>query len=304
MSANPAKPVLATEQAHPAHSQLDQYTTEDLVSALVEDQRDAVEAVLAASAEIARAVNAASARLREGGRLIYVGAGTSGRLGLLDSVELYPTFSWPKERALALLAGGKEAIYQAVEGAEDDRDQGALDLRGLDVQTIDVVIALAASGSTPYALGALAEAKQAGALSIGIANNANAPVALQADIGIVLNTGPEVISGSTRLKAGTSQKITLNAISSGIMVRLHKVHGNLMVDLKATNAKLVRRSVRLTVMATGASDELTAEMLSQCDGSVKVAIVAILKQLSAPAARALLDACDGNIRLALESKTP
>ncbi len=289
-----------TEQAHPAHAQLDSYTTEDLVGALVDDQREAVEAVRAASTEIARAVNAATARLREGGRLIYVGAGTSGRLGLLDSVELYPTFSWPPERAIALLAGGSQAIFKAVEGAEDDAAQGAADLRAQDVQTVDVVIALAASGTTPYALGALAQAKEVGALSIGIANNANAPVARNADIGIVLDTGPEVISGSTRLKAGTAQKITLNTLSSSIMVRLNKVHGNLMVDLKATNAKLVRRSIRLTMLATGAEEAVAADTLSACSGSVKVAIVAILKHLSADQARNLLDASNGNVRTALE----
>jgi N-acetylmuramic acid 6-phosphate etherase len=303
MSTAPPQVMLpATEQAHPEHHALDSYTTEALVSALVDDQRDAVEAVRAASGDIARAVNAAAQRLREGGRLIYVGAGTSGRLGLLDSVELYPTFSWPPEKALALLAGGEKALYRAVEGAEDDREQGAADLRGLDVQTVDVVIALAASGTTPYALGAIAQAKQAGALSIGIANNAGAPVAKTADIGIVLDTGPEVISGSTRLKAGTSQKITLNAISSGIMVRLHKVHGNLMVDLKATNAKLVRRSIRLTMLATGAEETQAADTLKACGGSVKVAIVALLKQLSADDARALLDASDGSVRTALEGR--
>ncbi len=300
----PAPLILQTEQAHPQHSQLDSYTTEDLVGALIDDQREAVEAVRAASKEIARAVNAATARLREGGRLIYVGAGTSGRLGLLDSVELYPTFSWPRERAIALLAGGKQAIYQAVEGAEDNFEQGAIDLQAVDVQTVDVVIALAASGTTPYALGALAKAKSAGALSIGIANNADAPVARQADIGIVLDTGPEVISGSTRLKAGTSQKITLNAISSGIMVRLNKVHGNLMVDLKATNAKLVRRSIRLTMLATDAEESVAASTLLACAGSVKVAIVAILKSLSAEQAKSLLDGVDGNVRKALEGKAP
>ena len=301
-SSSPQTTSLNTEQAHPEHHALDSYSTEALVSALVDDQREAVEAVRAASGDIARAVNAATQRLREGGRLIYVGAGTSGRLGLLDSVELYPTFSWPSERAIALLAGGNKALYKAVEGAEDDFDQGAADLGAVDVQTVDVVIALAASGTTPYALGALAQAKKAGALSIGIANNPGAPVAKNADIGIVLNTGPEVISGSTRLKAGTSQKITLNTISSGIMVRLHKVHGNLMVDLKATNAKLVRRSVHLTQLATGASDELASSTLQACDGSVKVAIVAILKHLTAADARALLDASDGSVRTALESK--
>ncbi len=292
-----------TEKAHPEHAALDAYATDALVMAFADDQRQAVEAVRAAAPQIARAVDAAAARLRQGGRLIYAGAGTSGRLGLLDSVELYPTFSWPSERAIALLAGGEKALYKAVEGAEDDAEQGAADVRDLGANANDVVIALAASGTTPYALGALREAKAVGALSIGIANNTDAPVANAAEFGIVLDTGPEVISGSTRLKAGTSQKITLNTLSSAIMVRLNKVHGNLMVDLKATNAKLVRRSIRLTRLATGAGEATAASTLQQCDGSVKLAIVAIQKSLSASAAKALLDAHDGSVRKALESKT-
>jgi N-acetylmuramic acid 6-phosphate etherase len=237
--------------------------------------------------------------MEAGGRLIYVGAGTSGRLGVLDSVELHPTFSWPHERALALLAGGSGAMFQAVEGAEDDRELGAADLRSVQPTANDVVFLLAASGGTPYVLGALHAARAAGALTVGMANNPGAPVALEAEIGITLDTGPEVISGSTRLKAGTSQKIALNTISSALMVRLNKVYGNLMVDLKPTNAKLVQRSVRLTMHATGVDEATARATLEQCDFHVKVAIVALLNKQTTAEARAALEQAKGSIRAAL-----
>lgn len=291
--------MLKTETPSALHAQLDQYADAELVTAFVDDQLDAVEAVRRAAPQIAAAIAAAVPRLQAGGRLLYVGAGTSGRLGVLDSVELYPTFSWPHERAVALLAGGPGAMYHAVEGAEDNLEQGAADLRSVNPGPHDVVFLLAASGSTPYVLGALAAARAAGALAIGIANNAGAPVALQADIGITLDTGEEVISGSTRLKAGTSQKIALNTISSALMVRLHKVYGNLMVDLKATNAKLVERSVRLTMHATGATEDAARATLEQCQYHVKVAIVALLTGQSTDHAAALLVRKQGSVRAAL-----
>jgi len=246
--------MLKTETPSSQHRELDQYSIEKLVAAFADDQLNAVQAVRAAVPAIAKAVEAAVPRIEAGGRLLYVGAGTSGRLGVLDSVELYPTFSWPHERAVAILAGGSEAMFKAVEGAEDDREQGARDLLALAPGRNDVVLALAASGTTPYVLGALEAARQAGALTIGIANNPGSPVTQEAEIGITLDTGHEIISGSTRLKAGTSQKIVLNTISSAIMVRLNKVYGNLMVDLKPTNAKLFARTVRLTMHATGADE--------------------------------------------------
>ncbi|MDB5755517.1 MAG: N-acetylmuramic acid 6-phosphate etherase, partial [Massilia sp.] len=246
--------MLKTETPSREHAQLDQYPTTELINALADDQLTAVNAVRAAAPSLAAAVTAALPRIEAGGRLIYVGAGTSGRLGVLDSVELYPTFSWPKERALALLAGGASAMFVAVEGAEDDFDQGGADLRATSPGANDVVLLLAASGATPYVLGALSAAREAGALTIGFANNIDAPVARQAEIGVTLDTGSEIISGSTRLKAGTSQKIALNTFSSALMVRLNKVYGNLMVDLMPTNAKLVLRAVRLTMIATGADE--------------------------------------------------
>ena len=291
--------MLKTEAPSLQHTSLDEYAVGDLVNAFVDDQFNAVAAVRAASAQLALAVTAAVPRLEAGGRLIYVGAGTSGRLGLLDSVELYPTFSWPRERAVALLAGGRDAIFQAVEGAEDKRDQGAADLINTAAGPNDVVIVLAATGTTPYALGALAAARSAGALTIGIANNPDAPVTRDAEIGITLDTGSEMISGSTRLKAGTAQKIALNTFSSAVMVRLNKVYGNLMVDLKPTNAKLMRRTINLTMLATGADEATARGMLETCEFQVKVAIVAIAKKISAADAEVLLADTKGSVRLAI-----
>jgi N-acetylmuramic acid 6-phosphate etherase len=291
--------MLKTETPAQDHALLDQYPTAELINVLVDDQMNAVNAVRAAAPRIAAAVAAALPRMEAGGRLVYVGAGTSGRLGVLDSVELYPTFSWPHGRAVALLAGGNDAMFVAVEGAEDDIDQGAADLRDVNVTGDDVVLLIAASGGTPYVLGALRAARAAGALTIGFANNVNAPVAMEAEIGVTLDTGSEVISGSTRLKAGTSQKIALNTFSSALMVRLNKVYGNLMVDLKATNAKLVLRAVRLTAFATGVDEDAARAVLEQCDFHVKTAIVALSKKTSVEQARALLESARGSVRQAL-----
>ena len=293
--------MLKTETPSPHHKDLDMYTSAQVVDALVEDQLLAVHAVRQIGPGIARAVDAAIDRIQQGGRLVYVGAGTSGRLGLLDSVELGPTLSWPNARAVALLAGGPSAVYEAVEGAEDDADLGAHDIAQANVNAQDVVILLAASGATPYVMGALQAAKSNGALTIAFANNPDAPVTQQADIGITLDTGPEIISGSTRLKAGTAQKIALNAFSSTLMVRLHKVYGNLMVDVKASNAKLVRRTVALTMLATQCDEATATQALASCGYHVKLAIVMVRKQLSADAARTLLATADGNVRAALNN---
>ncbi|MES2160874.1 MAG: N-acetylmuramic acid 6-phosphate etherase [Pseudomonadota bacterium] len=292
--------MLKTETPSTQHAQLDQYSVEALVAALVEDQTQALRAVQAAQPSITAAVQAMVPRIAAGGRLIYVGAGTSGRLGILDSVELFPTFSWPHERAIALLAGGLGAMFEAVEGAEDDRAKGASDLRLLYPVYNDVVLLVAASGTTPYVLGALQAARTVGALTVGIANNVGTPLTAGADIGITIDTGSEVISGSTRLKAGTAQKIVLNTLSSALMVRLNKVYGNLMVDMHATNAKLVERAVRLTMHATGVEADIARGVLERCQFQVKVAIVALLKNTSIEDAQNLLDATDGNVRRALK----
>ena len=291
--------LLRTEQPHPAHALLDGYDTVALVEAFVADQALAALAVRGAAAALAQAVDEAVPRLRAGGRLIYVGAGTSGRLGVLDSVELLPTFSWPTERARALLAGGERAMFVAVEGAEDDRAQGAADLIALHPTPTDTVLLLAASGGTPYAVGAAVAARAAGALTVGFVNNPGAALAAACEIGVVLDTGEEVISGSTRLKAGTSQKIALNTFSSSVMVRLHKTYGNLMVDLRATNAKLVRRALAWTVRATGADEAAARTALDACGASVKTAIVMLKAGVDAAQAQALLEGAGSSVRAAL-----
>ena len=291
--------MLKTETPSPLHSQLDQYDAAALIDAFVDDQHDAVVAVMAARASLTAAVEAALPRIAAGGRLIYVGAGTSGRLGVLDSVELNPTFSWPNTRAIGLIAGGSTAMFEAVEGAEDDAALGRADLLSVAVDPNDVVILIAASGSTPYVIGALAAAREHGALTIALANNPGAPITRDAHIGITLDTGCELISGSTRLKAGTAQKIALNSFSSALMVRLGKVYGNLMVDLRATNAKLVRRAVDLTMRAAGTDEATARAALERCDFHVKLAIVALRGGLDAAAARARLDSADGSVSKAL-----
>jgi N-acetylmuramic acid 6-phosphate etherase len=297
-----ATPALRTEQTHSAHTALDSYDTPRLIEAFIADQALAAQAVRAAAPALARAVDAAVPRLQAGGRLIYAGAGTSGRLGVLDSVELHPTFSWPNDRALALLAGGQGAMFVAVEGAEDSREQGAADMQKLNPNERDVVLLLAASGGTPYPMGAAAAARAAGALTLGFANNPGAPLAAACDIGVILDTGPEVISGSTRLKAGSAQKMALNTFSSSVMVRLNKVHGNLMVDVRASNAKLVKRALRLTMLASGADAASAQAALQACGSSVKVAIVMLKAGVDVARAQTMLDASQGSIRQALASK--
>ena len=288
-----------TELPHPEHANLDRYATAALVDALAADQALAAQAVQNAAPLLAQAVDAAVPRLRAGGRLIYVGAGTSGRLGVLDSVELLPTFSWPTERALALLAGGPGAMFKAVEGAEDNAAQGAADLQALQPSADDVVLLIAASGGTPYTVGAAQAARAAGAYTVAFVNNPDSALAAACEVAVVLDTGPEVISGSTRLKAGTAQKAALNTFSSALMVRLHKVYGNLMVDLRASNAKLVQRALRLTMQASGADEPAAQAALQACEWRVKTAIVMLKAGLSAAAAEQRLQAADGSIRAAL-----
>ncbi|ABF43941.1 hypothetical protein Dgeo_2507 (plasmid) [Deinococcus geothermalis DSM 11300] len=288
-----------TEGVHPTHTDLDRLDPLALVQVFTDDQRAAVEAVRAAVPALARAVEAALPRLERGGRLVYVGAGTSGRLAVLDATELTPTFSWPPERAVPLIAGGERAIRQAVEGAEDDAEAGAADVRAAGTGPQDVLIALAASGTTPYVLGAVRAARALGALTIGLANNPGTPLLAAAECPILLDTGPEVISGSTRLKAGTAQKIALNTLSSALMVRLGKVYGNLMVDVKVSNAKLETRALRLTCHATGASEAEARAALAQAGGRVKTALVMLRLGLSAPEAEVRLQAAGGHARVAL-----
>ncbi len=288
-----------TESINPLSADLDLLPTEALVRAFVDDQLNAVAAVQRAAPQIARAVEQITERLARGGRLLYAGAGTSGRLAYLDSSELTPTFGWPPERVGVAMAGGRDAVFKAVEGAEDDADLGSRDVQILKISERDALIGIAASGATPYVLGALNAARAAGALTIALSNNAAAPILEHCDCAILLETGAEIISGSTRLKAGTAQKIALNTISSAAMVRLHKVYGNLMVDVQATNAKLRKRAVRLTQMGSDASQSAATAVLKACGWQVKTAIVMLGNNLSVLEAQALLERCDGSVRAAL-----
>lgn len=289
---------MGTEIVSPRYDDIDAWEPSEILEALVEGQLAAVAAVRAAREAIERAALAMETRLRAGGRLVYAGAGTSGRLAAQDGAELTPTFSWPPERVLFLLAGGEEALMQAVEGAEDQPDPGIDLVRQHGVGSSDVLIALAASGTTPFTLACLREAKASGALTIGIANNQNTPLLNEADHGIWLDTGAESIAGSTRMKAGTAQKATLNLLSSLVMIRLGRVYGGLMVDVQASNKKLVRRSENMLIHLTERSRGEVRAALGKAEGSVKLA--ALLLHGCTPAeAEAALQRAHGQLREAL-----
>ena len=291
---------LQTETINPEHQNLDSLEPLDLVTVLLEDQTRAALAVFQARVSLAYAVEQAAQRLERGGRLLYVGAGTSGRLALLDAAELPPTFSWPPSRVVALLAGGREAMWEAQEGAEDDERAAVCDLLEQGPTPNDVVIALAASGRTPYAVAALEHARTLGCLTIGISNNSKSPLERVAEIPILLETGPEVISGSTRLKAGTAQKIALNTFSSAVMVRLGKVYGNRMVDLKATNEKLRIRALNLVLGLTQADEDSAKVALEQAQFKVPVAVLMLEQNVSVEQAVRRLEGAGGRLRVALE----
>ena len=290
---------LATEARNPRTTELDALSTLDLVTAMNDEDRKVADAVQRELPRIAAAVDAIAARMHKGGRLFYVGAGTSGRLGVLDAVECPPTFSATTEQVQGLIAGGAGAFLQAVEGAEDSTTLGPADLQARGLGGKDVVVGIAASGRTPYVLGALAYAKSVGALTVAVVCNAGSPVAAAAELPIEAVTGPEVLTGSTRLKAGTATKLVLNMLSTGAFVRLNKVYGNLMVDVQTTNAKLKARAVRIVAEAVACNETLAQQLLGQCDGEVKAAIVVGRKRVAPAVARTLLLTHDGSVRDAL-----
>jgi len=236
-------------------------------------------------------------RMREGGRLVYAGAGTSGRLAVQDGAELMPTFSWPQDRLLLLIAGGREALIQAVEGAEDESEEAVGLVRRHSIDARDVLIAVAASGTTPFTLACLQEAKQRGALTVGIANNRNTPILENAEHPIWLDTGPEPIAGSTRMKAGTAQRIALNVLSSLVMIRLGRVYEGLMVDLHAGNKKLVQRSEKILIELSGRRREEVRDALERAKGSVKLALL-LLEGCDINEAMKTLDRTGGELRTA------
>ncbi|MEQ8207362.1 MAG: N-acetylmuramic acid 6-phosphate etherase [Woeseia sp.] len=291
---------LTTEARNPASTELDKLSSIEFVRLMNNEDAKLATAVAEQAAVIAAAIDLIAARLAAGGRLVYTGAGTSGRLGVLDASECPPTFNADPEQVLALIAGGDEAVYRAVEGAEDSREQGAEDLRAINFTASDVLVGIAASGHTPYVLGGLQYARQIGAGTVGFSCNAGSPVVAEADIGIAVTVGPEVLSGSTRLKAGTATKMVLNMLTTGAMVKLGKTYGNLMVDLQASNQKLIERSVRIVQQLTDLSDSDARELLKACDGELKTAIVCQRLGITPESARARLAKTGGRLRAALE----
>src|SRR5271166_1034201 len=287
-----------TERPSPRYSDIDVWEPADIVEAMIEGQFTAVAAVRTARTALVGAALAAEAKLRDGGRLVYVGAGTSGRLAVQDGAELIPTFSWPQDRLLLLMAGGKDALLRSVEGAEDAVDQAIRIVQQHEIGVNDVVIAVAASGTTPFTLSCLREARRRSALTIGIANNRDTPILKEADYPIWLDTGAEPIAGSTRMKAGTAQRVTLNVFSSVVMILLGRVYNGLMVDLQAVNQKLARRSASILTRLTGRSGEQAHEALRKADGNVKLAVL-LLHGCDLQKATSVLDRAGGQLRAAL-----
>jgi N-acetylmuramic acid 6-phosphate etherase len=290
---------METERVSPRYSDIDRWEPGDILDALVESQMAAVAAVRPALRAIARAAEAMEARLRADGRLIYAGAGTSGRLAVQDGAELIPTFNWPQDRLLLLMAGGKEALLHSVEGAEDEVERAVAQVRQREIGGADVIIAVAASGRTPFTLSCMREAKRRGALAIGIANNRATPILDEADFPIWLDTGAEPIAGSTRMKAGTAQRVALNLLSTLVMIRLGRVHQGLMVDVQAINAKLVKRSENILRRLSGRSGEEARDALQRAGGNIKVAML-LLHGCNADQAAALLQQAGGRLRTALQ----
>ena len=290
---------MQTERPSPRFTDIDLWEPSDVLEAMIGGQFAAVAAVRAALPEIERAGLGIEDRLKGSGRLVYAGAGTSGRLAVQDGAELMPTFSWPRDRLLLLIAGGEEAMVRAVEGAEDEMEQAAAQVRRSNLGANDVLIAVAASGTTPFTLACLREARSRGTFTVGIANNRETPIINDADQGIFLDTGAEPIAGSTRMNAGTAQRITLNLLSTLVMIRLGRVYRGIMVDVQSTNTKLEKRKRAMVAYLTEASDEEAREALERTDGNVKLAVL-LLHGCDLEIARSALERTGGRLRQALE----
>ncbi|GJF23461.1 N-acetylmuramic acid 6-phosphate etherase [Streptomyces flaveolus] len=290
---------LTTEAFRPELAEIDRMSTLDIARAMNGEDAAVPAAVAARLPEIAAAVDAVAARMSRGGRLVYAGAGTAGRLGVLDASECPPTFNTEPGQVVGLIAGGPQAMVTSVEGAEDSAELARADLDALALTADDTVVGVSASGRTPYAIGAVEHARALGALTVGLACNAGSALAAAAEHGIEVVTGPELITGSTRLKAGTAQKLVLNMLSTITMIRLGKTYGNLMVDVRASNEKLRARSRRIVALATGAGDEEIERALAATDGEVKHAILTLLADVDGPTAARLLEDSDGHLRAAL-----
>jgi len=293
---------LTTELRNPASERIDSLSALEIVRLMNAEDATVAEAVGREAEKIAQAIEIVVAKLATDGRLIYLGAGTSGRLGMLDAAECPPTFNTPPEQVLGIIAGGPAALQRGIEGAEDSPETAVEDLRKVDLSARDVVFGIATSGRTPYVLGGLEYARQIGAATVALSCNRAAALVGSAEVTITPIVGPEVITGSTRLKAGTATKMVLNMVSTGAMVRLGKTYGNLMVDLRATNSKLVARSRRIVAALTSLSEPDAEELLARCGGEVKTAIVMSRCGMDVAQARQRLQVASGHLRRVLECK--
>ncbi len=293
--------VLDTEKINPATAEIDRMSSLEIVQVINAEDVKVAQAVKQVLPQIARAIEEIAARLRRSGRLVYVGAGTSGRLGALDASECPPTFNIAPDMVIPCIAGGPQALGHAYEDLEDSWEAGQADVATIGISEVDVVIGITASGRTPYALGAIAYAKERGALTIGLACNANTPLEQVVEIMIAPVVGPEVITGSTRLKAGTAQKMVLNMLSTGTMILLGKTFGNLMVDVQATNYKLQQRALSIVQQATGLDEGSASRLLETSGGEVKTAILVARANILPEQARERLAAHDYVLRAALEA---
>ncbi|AFR23033.1 N-acetylmuramic acid 6-phosphate etherase [Lactobacillus helveticus] len=286
---------LTTEQRNANTTHIDTMSTLEMVKTINNEDEKIAPAVGTQDEKIAQAIDIGAKRYHDGGRLIYIGAGTSGRLGVLDAVELVPTYGIKPERAIGLIAGGKSAMYLAVEGAEDDPDLAEADLKKINLSEKDMVLGIAASGRTPYVIGGLDYAKKVGAATVAVACVKNSLIGQHAEIAIEAVTGPEVVTGSTRMKAGTAQKMILNMISTGIMIRQGKVYENVMIDVLPTNEKLVERAKRIISTVTGISKEQASRVLKEADKDVGLAIVMAKTKMNKEQAETLLAENHGNV---------
>lgn len=290
-----------TETYDSRYEALDLWPTGTLLDALLDSQLGAVASVKAALSGMEEAITAALPRLQRGGRLFYVGAGTSGRIGLQDGVELIPTYGWPEDRLVLLLAGGDAALFQPVEGAEDDEEAARTAITTHKAGPDDVVIGVAASGGTPYTCAALTCARAAGSLTIGLSCSPDTRLLRDAELGLLIETGPEVVAGSTRMKAGTAQKVALNMLSTALMIRLGHTWRGQMVDMKIVNAKLVRRAHRMVQQLTDCTEAEAKDALEKAEGSIKLAVL-VCFGFAPDEGRALLKQHAGNLRTALKNR--
>lgn len=290
---------IATEQRNEETIHIDKLSTVEMVRLINKEDKKVALAVEKETENIAKAVDLIADRIGSGGRLIYLGCGTSGRLGILDAAECPPTYSTDPDQVIGVIAGGAEAIFKAVEGAEDSKELGAEDLKKLGLSSADVLVGLAASGRTPYVIGGMEYARSIGTKVIGVTCCPGSDIDTLADIGIAPMPGPEVVTGSTRMKSGTAQKMVLNILSTGAMIKLGKVYENLMVDVKPSNEKLINRCISIVQSATGKSEDEAKETLNQCNYHPKTAIVMLLCGINAEEARKALEASGGHVANAI-----